>query len=49
MIVRFIELGGDGALSASKSLALAAGGLREVKQPTLKEDLGGDDLPDHAK
>jgi hypothetical protein len=49
-IVRFIELGGDGALSASKPLAIEGGatGLHEVKEPTLKEELN-DDLPDDLK
>jgi hypothetical protein len=50
-IVRWIGLEGEGALPTPKPLALEGGTaalVREVKEPSLKEDLN-DDLPDFTK
>jgi hypothetical protein len=50
-IVRWIGLEGEGALSTPKPLALEGGAavrVREVKEPSLAEDMN-DDLPDFAK
>lgn len=49
-VVRWIELGGDGKLQSPKPLALEGGatGLREVKEPTLAEEMN-DDLPSNLK
>jgi hypothetical protein len=50
-VVRWIELGGEGALSTGKPLAIEGGAaaiVHEVEEPSLREELN-DDLPDSCK